>query len=87
MTKDVNSIKKRVNQLISAQNMQQETLVHILSILKITRYAPQVNRQHINIVVDTVDMMQQDINNLYNITNSLYNSLSYHQLMLYIHSI
>ena len=58
MTEDVNSIKKRVNQLITAQSMQQETLVHILSILKITRCATQVNRQHNNIVVDTVDMMQ-----------------------------
>ena len=35
-TKDVNSIKKRVNQLITAQNTQQETLVHIISILNVT---------------------------------------------------
>ena len=28
-TKDVNSIKKRVNQLIEAQSTQQETLAHI----------------------------------------------------------
>ena len=31
--KDVNSIKKRVNQLIEAQSTQQETLVHIISLL------------------------------------------------------
>ena len=86
-TKDLNSIKKRVNQLITAQNMQQKTLVHIISILNITRYAIEVNRQHINIVIDAVDRMQEDINNLYNITNSLYNSLSYYQFMLHIHSI
>ena len=38
-TKDVNSIKEHVNQLIEAQSTQQETLVHIVSILNITRYA------------------------------------------------
>ena len=37
-TEDVNSIKKRVNQLIEAQSTQQETLVHIISILNITQY-------------------------------------------------
>ena len=37
-TKDVNNIKKRVNQLIEAQSTQQETLVHIISILNITWY-------------------------------------------------
>ena len=31
--------------------------------------------------------MEQDFNNLYNITNSLYTSLSYHQLVLHIQSI
>ena len=34
-TKDVNTIKKRVNQLIEAQSTQQETLVHIISILNV----------------------------------------------------
>ena len=32
-TKDVNSIKKHVNQLIEAQSVQQDTLVHVVSIL------------------------------------------------------
>ena len=36
-TKDVNSIKKRVNQLSEAQSTQQETLVHIISIFNITQ--------------------------------------------------
>ena len=35
-TKDVNSIKEHVNQLIEAQSTQQETLVHIVSILNVT---------------------------------------------------
>ena len=76
-----------MNQLITAQTTQQETIVHIVSILNITRYAAQVNRQHINIVMDTFDKMVQDINNLYNITTSLYTSLSYHQLILHIRSV
>ena len=50
--------------------MQQEALVHIVSILNVTRYAAQVNRQHINIIMDTVGKMVHDPNNLYNITTS-----------------
>ena len=38
-TKDVSGIKEHVNQLIEAQSTQQETLVHIVSILNITQYA------------------------------------------------
>ena len=36
-TKDINSIKTWINQLIAMQSSQQETLVHIISILNITR--------------------------------------------------
>ena len=86
-TKDVTSIKKRVNQLITAQAMQQETLVYIVSDLNITRCATHIKRQHINIVIKAVDRTKQDVHNLYNITNSLYTSLSYHQLVLHIRSI
>ena len=67
--------------------MQQDTIVHIVSILSVTRYATQVNRQHINIIMDAVDKMVQDVNNLYNITTLLYTSLSYHQLVLHIRSV
>ena len=83
-TKDVSSIKKRVNQLIATQHKQQQILVHIISVLNITRYASQVNRQHINIVMDTVERTHQDITTLSNITNSLHNSLSYQQIILHI---
>ena len=48
-TKDVNAIKLMIDQLISTQQKQQKTLVHVISILNVTRYATQVNRQHINI--------------------------------------
>ena len=86
-TKDVNTIKEQVNQLIEAQLTQQETLVHIVSILNITGYAAQVDRHSINILMDKVDETSHDVNNLYNLTTSLATSLSYHQLVLYIRSI
>ena len=86
-TKDINSIKNRVNQLITAQSTQQEAIVHIVSILNITRYTALVKRQHINIIMDTVDKKVHDVNNLYNITTSLYTSLSYHQLVLHLRSV
>ena len=86
-TKGINSIKKRVNQLNETQSTQQETIVHILSILNITWYTAQVNRQHINIIMDRVDEMFQDVNNLYNLTTSIATSLSYYQLVLHIRSV
>ena len=86
-TKDVKIIKKRVNQLIAAQSIQQEAMVHIVSILNITRYAAQVNRQHIDIIMDKVDNMVHDVNKLYNITTSLSTRLSYYQLVLHIRSV
>ena len=86
-TKDITSIKKRFNQLITAQTTEQETIGHIVSIFNVTRYATQVNRQDTNIVIDAVDKTVQDVNNLYNITTSLYTSLRYHQLILHIRSV
>ena len=62
------TLKKRVNQLITTQNVQQDTLVHVISILNITKYAAQVNSQYINIITDTVNETVCDVNNLYNIT-------------------
>ena len=47
-TKDINNIKTWINQLIATQSSQQETLLHIISILNVTRYATQVNRHSIN---------------------------------------
>ena len=85
--KDVNNIKKRVNQLIETQSTQQETLVHIISILNITWYAAQVKRHSINVIMDKVDETVHDINNLYNLTTSLATSLVYHQLILHISSV
>ena len=55
-----------MNQLTETQSAHQETLVHIVSILNVTRYAAQVNRHSINILMDKVDENSQDVNNLYN---------------------
>ena len=86
-TKDVNSIKKRFNQLTEAQPTQQEALVHIISIFNVARYAAQVNRNSINVIMDKVDETVHDVNNFYNLTTSLATSLSYHQLILHIRSV
>ena len=86
-TKDVNSIKKRVNQLIEAQATQQKTLVHIISTLNAMQYAAKVNRHSINVLMDKVDETVHNVNNLYNLTTSLMTSFSYHQLILHIRSV
>ena len=86
-TNNGDSIKTRINQLIITQHNQGETLVHVISILNVTRYTTQVNRQHINIVISAVEKMHQDVTTPYNITHSLYSSLSYQQIVPHICSI
>ena len=86
-TKDVNAIITTINQLISTQQNQQETLVHIISNLYVTKYTTQINRQHINILMDITEKTHQNITTLYNTTHSLYNSISYHQIILCIRSV
>ena len=86
-TKDVNSINTRINQLIATQSSQQETLVHVISMLNFTRYAAQVNRHSINILMDKVDATSHDINTLYNLTTSLATSISFYQLILHLTSV
>ena len=85
--KDIHSIKTRINQLIATQVSQQETLVHIISILNISRYATQVNRHSINALMDAARTTSYDINNLYNLTTLLATSITFHQLILYIRSV
>ena len=86
-TKDINSIKTWINKLIAIQSSQQETLVHIISILNITRYAAQVNRHSINILMDAAKATLHNINILYNLTISLATSINFHQLILHIRSV
>ena len=85
-TKDINSIKTRINQLITTQSSQ-ETLVHIISILNVTRHAAQVNRHSINALMDAARATSYDINNLYNLITSLTTSINFHHLILHIWSV
>ena len=78
-TKDINSIKTWINQLIATQSSQQETLVQIISILNVTRYAAQVNRHSINTLMDAARATSHDISNLYNLTTSLTTSINFHR--------
>ena len=86
-TKDIHSIKTQINQLIATQMSQCNTLVHIVSILNITRYATQVNRHSINTIMDAVRTTSQDINNLYNLTTSPATSINFNQMILHIRSV
>ena len=85
--KDINSIKTQINQLIATQSSQQETLVHIISMLNVTRYATQVNIQSINTLMDAARATSHDINNLFNLNMPLTTSINFHQLILHIRSV
>ena len=86
-TKDIHSIKTQINQLIATQTSQCNTVVHIVSILNITRYTTQVNRHSINTLMDTVWTTSHNINNLYNLTTSLATSINFNQMILHIRSV
>ena len=86
-TKDIRSIRTRINQLIATQSSQCDTLVHIVSILNVTHYATQVNQHSINSLIDAVHTAAQDINNLYNVTTSLASSITFNQMILHIRSV
>ena len=76
-----------INQLIATQTSQCNTLVHIVSILNVTRYATQVNRHSINSLIDAVCTTSQDINNPYNLSTSLATSINFNQMILHIRSV
>ena len=86
-TKDICSIRTRINQLIATQSSQHDTLVHIVSILNVTRYATQVNRHSINSLIDAVHSAAQDINNLFNVTSSLTSSINFNLMTLHLRSV
>ena len=77
-SKDINSIKTQINKLITTHSSQQETLVHIISILNVTRYATKVNRHSINTLMDVARTTSHDTDNLYNLTMSLTTSVLGH---------
>ena len=86
-TKDICSIRTRINQLIATQTSQHDTLVHIVSILNVTRYATQVNSHSINSLIDAVHTVIWDINNLYNVTSAQASSITFNQMILNIRSV
>ena len=86
-TKDIYSIKTRINQLTATQTSQQNTLVHTVSILNITRYTTHVNRHSINTLIDVLRTTSHDINILYNLTTSLATSINLNQMILHIRSV
>ena len=57
-----------------------------MSILNVTRYATQVNRHSLNILMDVARATSCDINNLYNLTTSITTSINFHKLVLHIRS-
>ena len=85
--RDTQEIKQCVNQLIKVQSKEQETLVHVISILNVTRYAAQVNWQKLNEKMDTLQKSNEDLNRLFNITEVLTQQARYQQMYIYMHTI
>ena len=86
-TIDTQEIKQCVNQLIQEQTKQQETLVHAISTLNVTRYAAQVNRQKLNEIIDPLQRSNEDLDRLLNITEVLTQCITYQQMYIYMNTI
>ena len=82
--KDTWEVKQHVNQLIQEQSKQQETLVHVISILNVTRCAIQVNREKLSEMIDTFQRSNEDLNRLFNITEDLTQCIRYQQMYIYM---
>ena len=83
-TQDTQKIKQHVNKLIQVQSKQQETLVHVISILNITRYGAQGSRQKLNEIVDGLQRSIEDLAKLFNITEVLRQCIRYQQMYIYM---
>ena len=83
-TKDIKYIKKRISSLIEMQENQQISMVHIVSILNLTRYKTQVNRHQINIILKELTKSNEDIRALFNITNQLATQLQVQNIILHL---
>ena len=68
-------------------NISARTLVNIISILNITRYTTQVNRQKLNEVMDALQKADENMNIILKITDVLTQHLRYHQIYMYAHII
>ena len=59
-------------------------MVHIVSILNLTLYKTQVNRQWINIILKELTKSNKDIRALFNITNQLATQVQVQNIMLHL---
>ena len=59
-------------------------MVHIISILNLTRYETQVNRQWINIILKELTKSNEDIRALFNITNQLATQVQVQNIILHL---
>ena len=59
-------------------------MVHIVTILNLTRYETQVNRQWINIILKELTKSNEDIRALFNITNQLATQVQVQNIMLHL---
>ena len=59
-------------------------MVHIVSILNLTRYETQVNRQQINIILKELTKSNEDIRALFNITNQLATQVQVQNIALHL---
>ena len=83
-TTDVKHIKKWISSLIKTQENQRKTMVHIVSILNLTRCETQVNRQQINIILKELTKSNKDIRVLFNITNQLATQVQVQNIVLHL---
>ena len=86
-TKDTKAIKRRINDIIERQNMQQSTLVHIVSIINVTRYETKVNRQRINDITDSLFQLDQGVSYLTNFTINLYSRIEMNRILLHYRNV
>ena len=61
-----------------------KTMVHIVSILNLTQYETQVNRQRINIILKELTKSNEDIRTLFNITNQLATQVQVQNIVLHL---
>ena len=59
-------------------------MVHIVSILNLTRYETQVNRQRINIILKELMKSNEDRRALFNITNQLATQVQVQNIVLHL---
>ena len=76
-----------MNQLIWEQTKQQETLVHVISILNVTGMPIQVYRQKLNEVVDALQRSNEDLHKLFNFTEVLMQCIRVQHMYTYMQTI